>query len=213
VLQDSHDIIWSEFDQLLLQARTGCKEALGEMLESLRLVLLQAARRQVPSYLQSKCAPEDLVQDTFLEAQRSLGQFEGKTELELGAWLGCILRHTLADLVRAYRNRAKRQVAREISLDESHASAELRNTLIAPGPAPANEAVRQEEGEKLNLAVSNLPRAYRQVVWLRARENLSFEEIGALIGRSGEAARKIWSRAARELRKEYSKDSIIQHKI
>ena len=53
-------------------ARGGSREALGEALESCRAYLLLVANRELDDDLQAKGAPSDLVQETFLEAQRDL---------------------------------------------------------------------------------------------------------------------------------------------
>ena len=45
-----------------------------------------------------------------------------------------------------------------------------------------------------------MPEDYRRAVTLRFQEGLSFEEIGRQMGRSAEAARKLWSRAMERLR-------------
>ena len=57
-----------------------------------------------------------------------------------------------------------------------------------------------ERAQTLRAAVRQLPADYRQVILLRNIERLQFNEIGDVMQRSGEAARKLWLRAIYRLR-------------
>src|SRR5262249_36006913 len=74
----------------LAQARRGDSQALGELLESFRpyvRVIVHALRDQ---RLRARVDDSDLIQDAFLEAQRSFGDFRGHSVAELAVWLRCI---------------------------------------------------------------------------------------------------------------------------
>jgi DNA-directed RNA polymerase specialized sigma24 family protein len=47
--------------------------------------------------------------------------------------------------------------------------------------------------------LAQLPEPQQQIVRLRSYEDLSFEEAGRCMGRSAEAARKLWGRAIEQL--------------
>src|SRR5262249_14287737 len=81
--------------QLLAAARGGSREALGEALESCRAYLLYVAQREMAPELQAKGGASDLVQETFLDAQRDFDRFRGATEEELLAWLRRLLVHKM----------------------------------------------------------------------------------------------------------------------
>ena len=57
-----------DFGRLLAEARTGSRQALGQILESCRNYLLLIAGKELTSDLQAKGGASDLVQETFLEA-------------------------------------------------------------------------------------------------------------------------------------------------
>src|SRR5262249_7844950 len=78
------------FGHRLAEARAGLTEALGELLQECRNYLLLLANQKCDPDLSAKVSPSDLVQETFLEAQRDFGQFHGASEEELRAWLGRI---------------------------------------------------------------------------------------------------------------------------
>src|SRR5262249_35643200 len=97
-----------EAGQLLAAARAGSREALGQALETCRNYLLLIAGRQLDSDLHAKGGASDLVQETFLEAQRDFGRFQGSSEGELQAWLRQILLNNVANFTRRYRGTGKR---------------------------------------------------------------------------------------------------------
>src|SRR5262249_54728266 len=97
----------------LARARAGDRDALGRVLEVCRRYLLLIADRQLDADLRAKGGASDLVQETFLEAQRDFAQFAGNSEEELRAWLRRMLLNNLGNFTRRYRATGKRAVGRE----------------------------------------------------------------------------------------------------
>src|ERR1700730_12825101 len=91
--RSSHDAA-----QWLPAARSGSLEALGRVLEACRDYLLLVANKELDPKLQAKGGASDLVQQTFLEAQRDFARFRGDSEDELLAWM----RHLLLDTRRPH---------------------------------------------------------------------------------------------------------------
>jgi RNA polymerase sigma-70 factor (ECF subfamily) len=192
----------SDYGQLLVAARAGSREELGRALEACRHYPLLVAQRHLAPDLQPKGGASDLVQETFLEAQRDFAQFRGTTEAELLAWLSRLLLNNVGNFARRYRDTGMRAVGREVALaDDSSAEGGAGPTAAAPSPSEA--AAAREQAEGLERALARLPEVYRRVVVLRYHEGRSFEEIGGLMGRSPEAARKLWARAMERLRQEW----------
>jgi RNA polymerase sigma-70 factor (ECF subfamily) len=190
------------FEQRLAAARDGSPQDLGELLETCRNYLLMVANRELDAELQAKGGGSDLVQETFLDAQRDFGGFRGRTEGELLNWLRAILQHNLANFRRRYHATDRRAVTREVPLDDTHQGGELRAALADDVPTPSGVAVAREEVQLLERALDRLPETYRQVIRLRHQDQLAFEAIGARLDRSADAARQLWVRAIAELQKE-----------
>jgi RNA polymerase sigma-70 factor, ECF subfamily len=188
-----------EFAHVLAGARAGSTEALGQLLMHCRAYLLLVANRGVEPALQGKVSPSDLVQETFLEAQRDFRQFQGDCEDELLAWLCRILLNNVANVSRRYRNTAKRALDREIPLAGGRGEPGPANDLPLDTPSPSDHAAAGEQTAALEAALAKLPENYRTTLRLRYQENLTFPQIGAALGCSGEAARKLWARAVDRL--------------
>jgi RNA polymerase sigma-70 factor, ECF subfamily len=188
---------------LLAAARAGSLDALGRSLEAHRRYLLAIAERQLDPDLRSKGGASDLVQETFLDAQRDFARFEGASPEELRAWLRQVLVHNVGAFTRRFRATSMRAVGREVGFGADGSSAGNDPGLAGSTLSPSGVAIEHEQALALRRALERLPEEYRQVVVLRFEEERSFEEIGRLTGRSPDAARKVWSRAMERLRQEW----------
>jgi RNA polymerase sigma-70 factor (ECF subfamily) len=182
------------------------RDDLGGMLDGCRQYLLMIANEVIGPELQAKFGASDLVQETFLEAQRHLSIFRGTSKGEMRAWLRKILECRLANIRRSYLATEMRAANREVTLDPSQAdSSAVIGSLKSRAPSPSNHAVANEWNAALEQALSRLPEHYRQAVASRHIEQLSWDEIGRRMGCTADAARKVWSRAIQQLRRELAK--------
>ena len=138
----------------------------------------------------AKGTASDLVQDTFLQAQRCVQQFRGRTASEWRHWLRSILIRNMAQERRRFAATAKRQVQREVTVPDKMPLEDARH-IETPS---RNLALRELEAALIE-GLERIPDHYREVVTWHHRERLSFEEIGRRTGISAEAARKRWTRA------------------
>jgi RNA polymerase sigma-70 factor (ECF subfamily) len=188
--------------RLLQAARSGDKEALGRLLAAHQGYLLSIARQELAPDLQAKAGASDLVQQTFLEAQRDFAHFVGESADEWKAWLKKLLRNNVANLARHYRDTGKRKAAAEVPLQGDASSAGGAAEVAADGSSPSEHLMAIEQTQAVHRALEKLPPDYRQVILLRHQEELPFEEIGRLMGRSTNAAEKLFARAIKRLQQE-----------
>jgi RNA polymerase sigma-70 factor (ECF subfamily) len=188
------DPTWME---RLHQAHAGSIEALGKLLEDFRPFLNRLAEEDLDSSLRPKEGASDLVQQSFLDAHRGFKDFRGHTQAELLAWLRHILQNNLLDLARRYHGTDKRRLQREVSLDK------LANAdgLAGENSSVNSQANRREQWELVYQGLQRLSPEQRSAILLRHKEGKTFAEIGQVLERSEEAARKIWSRAIEELKR------------
>lgn len=193
---------------ILTAAHAGSKDAVGEALDRCRLYLLEVARQALGPALRAKGGASDLVQETYLEAHRQFPNFEGDSEVQLRAWLRCLLMHKAAQLGRRYRCTRKRQLSREIPFGIVDSVTAHPSQFAARIPTPSVQVMADEQLSNLNEAVNRLPEDYRRVMIFRYQQGLSFEEVGQRLGRSADAARMLWVRALERLKVEMQRDGV-----
>jgi RNA polymerase sigma-70 factor (ECF subfamily) len=191
----------AQLEQHLTAARAGSREALGQVLSQYHFYLLEIARRELGRDLQPKGGASDIVQETFLEAQRIFPRFAGRSDDEIRAWLRCLLLHRTAKVGRRFRATHKRRLAREVSLDAPCMPAASRVPAAAM-PTPSAHLMARERQEVLRRAMDRLPEDYRRVMVLRYQKEMTFDEIGRDMRRSGDAVRMLWARALERLKHE-----------
>jgi len=179
---------------LIDAARAGDRQALGTLCDQHRQYLLLVAGQYVGRDLQSKVGASDIVQQSMLEAHRSIDQFRGYSQRQLRAWLAQIVRRNVVDQGRRYHDTQRRDAAREVSW-----SIASESSLRAAGETPSGLVRQAELDRELIDAVAQLPPRYQQVIEMRHRDGLPYADIAERFDVSVEAARKMWTRAVRQL--------------
>jgi len=126
---------------------------------------------------------EDVTQEVFVAAARSLFSFRG--EAALGTWLRSLTNHKIAEY---YRRRGRTAEHHSIALSE------LTSRSKDDDPAAAEDRLL------IQRALRELPASYREVILLRFAEDLPFREISKLTGRNLEAVKSLFRRAVSALR-------------
>lgn len=188
----------------IVAARQGDAEALGRAMLAFREYLLLVANNELDAELRVKGGASDLVQETFLLAQRDVMAFRGQTVVQWRDWLRTILLHQLANHRRQFRA-AKRRVGREVAIADVG-----RDDCPEIADSPSHDLDRREREAGLLAAIERLPDRYRELVVWHNKERLPFEEVGRRHGVSAEAARKRWTRALARLRLELDTAHGIQ---
>jgi RNA polymerase sigma-70 factor (ECF subfamily) len=141
---------------------TGFADAALSHIDSLYGTALRLTRRPADA--------EDLVQDTYLKAFRSAHQFEPGTNLK--AWLFTILHNT-------FRNTRRHDGRSPVDVDSEVVE---RAADDLPGAqSPEQILSRATIDADLQAALDALPEAFRQAVWLRDVEELSYAEMAKVL--------------------------------
>lgn len=191
-------------EELLTKALAGDQSALGDLLEHYRQYLTVLARIHVNRQVQAKMGASDLVQEAFLNAHRSFGEFRGQTQSELVAWLRKVLAACVVDYVHRRYARRRRDVRLEerLEADLDKSAQHLRSAVAATHSSPSQIAVRREQVVEFANALERLPKSYRSVILLRHVDGLPFADIAKLMGRSVDSVQKLWIRGLDRLRRE-----------
>jgi len=152
----------------------------------------------VYTYVRRRLVPradrvDDVVQEVFLAAWESLGQFEGKGNSSLGSWLLGIARHKVED----YYRRCLRQA--DMPLEEDYSTSARAN------PQTLDEALdRQRAEKKTHLILSQLREPYSLILLWRYWEKRSLREIAEQTGRSEKAVERLLARAREEFKRKWN---------
>lgn len=134
----------------------------------------------VYQYLYSMCQDEklaeDLTQDTFLRAFEAIERYDGSCKLS--TWLCQIGKHLL------YQTWEKKK--REIPTDWE--TAQLSVALSSTADTEQEVLTKVELVEVLT-ELQQLPQAMREVIYLRTLSDLSYKDIGQILGKSESWAR------------------------
>ena len=125
---------------------------------------------------------EELTQETFYQAIRSSGRFDGSCALP--TWLCAIAKNVLS----TYRRR--------------HPDFEDVEAQTLSLPSAEEDAVSRAGHVELLKKLHTLREPYREILYLRALGGLSFREIGEVQGRTENWARVTFYRGKELLRKE-----------
>lgn len=125
---------------------------------------------------------EELTQETFYQAVRSIHRFDGGCKVSV--WLCQIAKHLWYQHLRKHR--------REVPMPED--PPEL------PAPSAEEGALEREGKLELLRLIHDLPEEPREVVYLRVFGGLSFREIGDICGRTETWARVTFYRSKEKLK-------------
>jgi RNA polymerase sigma-70 factor (subfamily 1) len=181
--------------QILERARQGSREALGLLIDQCRNYLLFLARHRRSCESWVKDSESELAQQASVVAVEKFPQFRGQTDDEFRAWLRDIFHSVFREAVRL-QSTQKRDVSRERPLDSAEGRAAY---AVEDRSCPVAELSRKEEIGVLKKALAALPEHYRLALYWRYNEHLSLQEIGARLGITADAARKICLRAMIDL--------------
>jgi RNA polymerase sigma-70 factor (ECF subfamily) len=192
----------SSTEGLVRSAQDADPDAFSELLRRCRGRLdLWVALRMGP-LLKSRLSKDDVMQETFLEAYRSIGDFDPRGSGSFRRWLLSIAENRLRDLSK-YHTAQKRDPAREAGPPAaSPDEADLLRHLGATGRTPSSGAHWRDLGERLRQAIEKLPEAQREVLVLRAIEERTFKEIAERLGKRPATVQVHYLRALKSLKDE-----------
>ncbi len=134
-------------------------------------------------------AAEEITQETFFKAMKSLKSFDGSKDIR--AWLFTIAKNALSDHFRK-QNRL----------------AELPEDVSAERGVPlfTDSIADEDEAFIIHKFLHGMSEPYKEVFTLRVFGELSFEKIGILFGKSPGWARTVFHRAKTQI-KQFTEES------
>ena len=135
----------------------------------------------------------DLAQDSFVRAWRNLGSFQ--FESSFSTWLFRLTSNICLDFLRAKKRRAA--VSLTVTDEEDE---ESQLAVPDPGKTPEEAVIAAEDRALLTRALNELPADQRQILTLRAIDDLSYAEIAEILHLQEGTVKSRLSRARTALR-------------
>ena len=177
-------------ENIIARARRGDADAFEQLVIAYRDQVFRLALRMCGN----EADADEAAQEAFLSAWKALPNFRGDSQFS--TWLYQLTSHAAIDLLR----REKRQIAAE---DITEVSAP------DPGPSPQQQAERSETRQAVRDAMGQLSPEYRQIVVLRFLQELSYEEIGAVLRLPPGTVKSRLNRAKAQLKDILSKNGNL----
>ena len=130
--------------------------------------------------LHNRADAEEIAQDTFIRAHRSLDRFRGDSSL--AAWLYCITLNLARNRYwYFFRRRRHAMLPLDAALGES-STATLAELVACDAPSPVREVVNNEFTATVAACTRQLPAGQREILELRNVQQHSYDHIGRLLG-------------------------------
>jgi RNA polymerase sigma-70 factor, ECF subfamily len=166
---------------------------LGRLFEEHRAKLLGMLRRRIDPALAARIDPDEIVQEAFLLAREKWSTFEVRSAASTYAWL---YRLVLDCLIAAWRRQTRgiRDGRRDMPLPDG-TSVQFGLGLVSPGTSPSGALAQEELTARVRQALALLREKDREILWMRHADELSYEEIAAVLGIERNAAYTRYHRA------------------
>lgn len=173
-------------EQLLRQYAEGDESALVALTKRYFDMIYRYAYR----FVHDTALAEDIVQDTFIKMWRSIDHFNGTMTFK--PWLFRIAHNTAIDQLR------KKKAIHFSAMGEQNMEENFSDT----DTSILEQAIAQEERDRLTASIEALPTHYREILVLRAQEMLTFEEIATVTGKPLNTVKSLYRRGLVILRQQ-----------
>ncbi len=191
-----------ETEELRRRAGNGDDGAVRRLFERPRDRLRRVVAARLDRRVAARLDPSDVVQEALGEASEKLAGFLRKRPVPFHSWLRRLTLHRLNWTHRFHLGSRKRSAARDVSLEAGRSNDASAATLRLPGSgtSPSDEAIRDEECERVRAVLARLEGPDRTILELRYVERLSPAEIGDRLGIGPSAVKMRHLRALKRFR-------------
>jgi RNA polymerase sigma-70 factor (ECF subfamily) len=180
--------------ELVERARGGDGAALEALLAREGPPLIAMIIARMGDELRRRVEPEDILQETFAWATRSIRRFEWRGPGSFHQWLRGIASHMLLKAARGGKRLPRLRLEREPTGDE---------------PSPSRLLRRGERFERLRRAIDELSPEHREVLLLARIEGLPVQEIARRLGRTPNAVSLLIGRALKKLKERFGETESL----
>ena len=184
--------------------KRGGQPAVAELFSHYTEQLQRMVNFRLDRRLYGRVDPADVLQDSYLEASRRIQDYIDNPAVPFCVWLRQITWQVLLTLHRRHLGAQMRDAGQEMSLHGGgnlHAtSMSLAAQLVAHLTSPSQALIREERLSQLREALDSMDEFDREVLALRHFEELSNNEVAAILGLQKTAASNRYVRALKRLK-------------
>ena len=152
--------------ELIIKAKRGDQDAFGQLVLAHQNKVFTLCVHMMGSREEA----EDMAQEAFLKAWRSLDSFHG--ESSFATWMHRLTTNLCLDHLRKQTRRQNISVA--VSLDDEET---MFSEPADPGSDPQQELEKRERQRAMEKALKELPEHHRRALVMREVSGLSYQEI------------------------------------
>lgn len=179
--------------EMIKRCKDGDREAFNALMEKYQNIMFGMAYSLLSDYQDA----EDAVQETFIKAYKSISSFKGDSAFT--TWLYVICRNSCNDIL---RKRQKHSVVTSIDADDDDGGPVKEIKSDAPSP---EDVVELNETQALvRDAINSLKPEYKEVLVLSDIQQMSYDEVSAILKIPNGTVKSRLNRARNALRKKLS---------
>ncbi len=177
---------------LILSYKDGDQEALKSLIEKYTSPVYNFVAR-----LAGRGNAEDITQETFIKVWKNLSKFD-VAKASFKTWIFTIAKNTALDFLR------KKKILNFSDLENNDPElneASFADNIPDERILPSEALQKLQDAEFLNSILEILPATHRAVLVLHYQEEMTFDEIGKVLGKSINTVKSQHRRALEVLRK------------
>jgi RNA polymerase sigma-70 factor, ECF subfamily len=179
-------------EDLVIMAQAGSQTAFDLLVDRYAAVVYRVARGITRGHQDA----EDIVQETFLRAFKSLDRFSA-SKASFRTWLLTIARNQSINVFGSLKRKAARFLG---DFDSVESGRQPTDNPLAVNRQDAETLFSiQQEHSRVQEALRKLPERQRTALLLKAQENMSYEEIAEVMASSSSAVESLIFRGRKRL--------------
>ena len=177
--------------ELMRQVKHGDTRAFTALVERYRQPVMNFVLRT----LQDETEAEDLAQNVFVQVYKAAPRH--KETAKVSTWIFTIARNLCLNEIRRRSRHPAESLDHATEERESHTPLQVADRAT---PGPTDLLLRRELEQKVEAAIAGLPENQRTALLLCREEELSYEDIAAVIGCSVSATKSLIHRGRETLK-------------
>jgi RNA polymerase sigma-70 factor (ECF subfamily) len=154
--------------------------------------------------LARRVAPEDVLQEAFIDVARRVGEYLDDPAVPFYVWLRYLTLQRMQMVHRVHLGAQMRDVGLEMTIPQDGvglaSSESMAGQLVSHLTSPSQAAIRRELQARLRAALDEMDALDREVLALRHFEELGNNEVAEILGITKDAASKRHVRALKRLK-------------